>query len=228
MASNRKKFCFIMCINDDRYFNECQLYINRLKIPDGYTIEILPVYNAKSMAEGYNRGMASTDAKYKIYMHQDVFVINPNFLYDILNIFKINWKIGMIGVIGCPKLSPSGVMAFEKRVGNIYSLDSENVNFEGYEYGKSDGLTEVEAIDGLIMVTKNDLYWREDLFDGWEFYDVAQSFEFRKKGYKVVVPGQRRPWCLHDNDISAPWFYDKYRKIFIKEYLEDTGSEPVQ
>lgn len=225
MTNNRKKFCFIICVNDDRYLSECQLYINRLKVPDGYTVEVIPVLKAKSMAEGYNRGMALTDAKYKIYLHQDVFIINPNFLNDILTIFNISRKIGMIGVIGSPKLSPSAVMSFDKRIGNLYSLDSENVNFEGYEYGKNDGLYEVEAIEGLLMVTRFDIPWREDIFDGWEYYDVAQSFEFTQKGYKVVVPGQRRPWCIHDNDISSPWFYNKYRKIFIEEYMNNSDDK---
>ena len=29
-----------------------------------------------------------------------------------------------------------------------------------------------------------------DLFDGDLYYDLAQSYEFRKHGYKVVVPNQ--------------------------------------
>lgn len=219
MGINRNKFCFIICVNDERYMNECQLYINRLRVPDGYSVEVMPVYNAKSMAEGYNRGMNASDAKYKIYLHQDVFIINTNFLCDILNIFKNNWKVGMIGVIGSQKLSPSAVMDFGPRVGNLYSYDNENVNFDGYEFKKEDGLYEVEAINGLIMATKENIPWREDLFDGWEFYDVSQSFEYRKKGYKVVVPEQRKPWCVHDNDFTSQWFYDKYRKIFMEEYM---------
>lgn len=224
MIINRKKFCFIICVNDDRYLKECQLYIDRLRVPEGYSIEISPIYKVKSMTEGYNRGMNSTDAKYKIYLHQDVFIINPNFLYDILTVFESDWKIGMIGVIGSPKLSPSAVPKFNDRIGNIYSLDNENVNFEGYEYKIEDGVYDVEALEGLILITNKDLAWRDDIFDGWDYYDLSQSFEFRKKGYRIVVPEQKRPWCLHDDAFSNPWFYDKYRKIFMKEYLDDKSS----
>ena len=80
MRINRRKFAFIICVNEEYIFKECELYINQLNIPYGYTVEIVPVKDVKSLAQGYNRGMASTDAKYKIYMHQDVFIINPNFL----------------------------------------------------------------------------------------------------------------------------------------------------
>ena len=41
------------------------------------------------------------------------------------------------------------------------------------------------------MATQYDVPWREDLFDGFDFYDVSQSFEFRKAGYTVGVPVQR-------------------------------------
>ncbi|HOO78784.1 MAG TPA: glycosyltransferase family protein [Lachnospiraceae bacterium] len=220
MGKNKRKFGFIICTNEEQYFRECCLYINQLQVPSGFTVDIVPVMEAKSMTSGYNNGMYASDAQYKIYMHQDVFIINPNFLFDILTVFKLNWKIGMIGMIGCPVLPPTGVMWHGERVGNLYQLDKNNVNFNGYEYQREDGITEVEAIDGLLMVTKEDIPWREDLFDGWDFYDVSQSFEFRRKGLKIVVPEQKHPWCAHDDGKMNLWSYDRYRKIFLKEYMQ--------
>ena len=220
MRINRRKFAFIICVNEEHLFRECELYINQLNIPSGFTVEIVPIRNVDSMAQGYNRGMASTDAKYKIYMHQDVFIINPNFLNDVLTVFKHNWKIAMIGIMGNPTMPPSGVMWQGERIGNLYQLEPDNVNFNGYEYKKEDGFTEVEAIDGLLMVTREDIAWREDLFDGWSFSDCAQCYEFRQKGYKIVVPEQKKPWVAHDNGIINVWGgYDKYRKIFTKHYM---------
>lgn len=218
MRINKQKFCFIICSNNDFYLNECSMYIGRLRVPEGYSVEILPIRDAKSMASGYNLGMRATDAKYKVYLHQDVSIINPNFLYDILTVFSLDWEIGMIGMIGSPVLPSCGVMWYGERVGNLYEIDKNNVNFDGYEYKKEDGMTIVEAVDGLLMVTKEDILWREDLFDGWDFYDVSQSFEFRKKGYKVVVPEQKKPWCAHDDGAMNLWSYDGYRKIFLAEY----------
>lgn len=93
---NDKKICFIICYNDDKYINECLYYINRLFIPDGYTIDVLMVKDAYSMTSGYNAAMNETDAKYKIYMHQDVFIVNINLLEDILKIFE-DKNVGMLG-----------------------------------------------------------------------------------------------------------------------------------
>ncbi len=77
---NSKKFCFIMCSNDTQYEQECIKYINNLLIPEGYELDIKVIRDAASMTEGYNRGMNSSDARYKIYLHHDTFIINKNFL----------------------------------------------------------------------------------------------------------------------------------------------------
>lgn len=218
MRINKQKFSFIICTTDDFYLNECCMYINQLNVPQGFSVEIIPVRDAKSMAAGYNQGMSASDAKYKVYLHQDVTIMNPNFLNDVLTVFKQDYRIGMIGMIGSPVLSSCGVMWYGERVGNLYEIDRNNVDFNGYEYRKEDGMTDVEAVDGLLMVTKEDLPWREDMFDGWDFYDVSQSFEFRKKGYRVVVPEQKKPWCAHDDGTMNLWSYDRYRRIFLAEY----------
>lgn len=91
---NDKKICFIICYNDDKYISECLHYINRLTVPDGYLLDVLTVKNADSMTSGYNAAMNETDAKYKIYMHQDVFML-------ILICWKIFLKYSKIKMLEC-------------------------------------------------------------------------------------------------------------------------------
>ena len=223
MMLNDKKFCFIICTNSSLYYEECVRYIERLQIPEGYEVELLEIQQAKSLASAYNEAMLSTDAKYKIYLHQDVFILYPFFLQSVLDIFSVDDTIGMIGMVGNEKMSIDGVMWHEKGTGNLYGLEdgtkeSTKSPYLTYRYSIADGLWNVEAIDGLLMITAVDITWREDLFDGWDFYDVSQSFEMRKRGYKIVVPVQKKPWVLHDDGILNLRNYDKYRQVFLKEY----------
>ena len=77
----------------------------------------------------------------------------------------------------------------------------------------------VQAVDGLIMITQYDIPWREDIFNGWHFFDVSQSIEFLKKGYQVAVPKQKDPWCIHDCEITTlKNEYEEYRNIFLDQY----------
>ena len=80
--------------------------------------------------------------------------------------------------------------------------------------------TRVEAIDGFIMITQYDIPWQEDIFTGWDFYDISQSFEFRKRNYDVIIPPSVHAWCFHDDGIMDLDSYYNTRKIFMKEYAD--------
>ena len=205
-----------MCVNNESYVKEQMRYLNALYVPEGYEIDVLTIWEAKSMTAGYNEGMRSTDAKYKVYLHQDVFIVNKNFLQDILNIFTDS-GIGMIGMVGVPVLPENGIMWNDERVGMLYF----NMNYQSGAsvIGEIDGeCAEVDAIDGLLMATQYDIPWREDLFQNWDFYDISQSQEFIRAGYKVVVPNQGEPWCIHDDGFMNLKNYFFNRKKFIAEY----------
>lgn len=211
-----KKICFIMCVNDEQYLQEAMYYINRLHIPQGYSIDVLTVGEASGMAAGYNEAMQASDAKYKIYLHQDVMIVEVKFLEYLLHIFE-NPEVGMIGMVGAPELPENGVMWYGERVGRLYT---SNIYLMGDAIiGEVQGdYQPVEAIDGLLMATQYDIPWREDVFQKWDFYDVSQSFEFRKRGYEVVVPKMETPWCIHDDGVMNLENYYEERKKFLKEY----------
>lgn len=210
-----EKICFIMCVNDDMHYAECLLYLSQLRVPDGIEVEVLEIRDAISMTAGYQEGMEASGAKYKVYMHQDTRIVNKNFIYDILSIFRADESIGMIGAVGCPKLPVDGMMWHGDRIG----IMGRNMSDEAPYDVQVDGYAEVEAIDGYIMVTQYDLPWRMDLFDGWDFYDVSQSMEFAIQGFKVVVPNMPWAWVLHEEEACMSlWNYDKYRRIFLEHY----------
>lgn len=215
---NNRKFCFILCTNDKMFEKEALKYVQSLEIPEGYEVEILSVIDACSMASGYNEAMQASDAKYKIYLHQDVFIVKKDFLNMLLEIFQ-NPTIGMIGMVGVLKMPAHGIMWYTDRIGKLYANTIlESIIWSGMEFENT--IQEVEAIDGLLMATQYDLHWRDDLFTGWDFYDASQSMELRKRGYKIVVPRQQVPWCIHDQGMNNLERYYQYRKVFINEYRD--------
>ena len=94
---NEKKIAFITCVNNELEYAETLYYIERLVVPEGYETNIIAVREAPSMTAGYNAAMQSSDAKYKVYLHQDTFIINQNFIIEMLQIFRENEQIGMLG-----------------------------------------------------------------------------------------------------------------------------------
>ncbi|MBD5545734.1 MAG: hypothetical protein HDR01_16215 [Lachnospiraceae bacterium] len=231
---NEHKFAFILCTNNDIYLQECFHYLNQLIIPGNYEVDILTIHDAASMASGYNEGMSSTDAKYKIYMHQDLFILNRYFLWDLLSIFQSDSSIGMIGMVGYPTVSIDGMMWHSNPLGSIPLYGSPdaaypNADYKQYRYSLSDGITDVALIDGCIMMTSYDLPWEEKLLKGWHFYDAFQSMNFLLHGYRIVVPTPKLPWFLHDDGIFLSlWDYHDYRKIFVEKYAPYLGKSYSQ
>lgn len=215
---NEKEISFIMCTNNQRYVEEAIYYITHLRVPEGYEISFLAIEDAKSMTAGYNEGMQDSKAKYKIYLHQDTFITYKDFLVDTVSILEKNPQIGMLGMIGVPKMPQSGIMWDGERVGKVYESHIYETIIRNGEIEEDEVYTEVEAIDGLLMMTQYDIPWREDIFDKWDFYDASQSMEFIKKGYKVVVPKMEKPWVLHDCGLLNKDNYEKELLKFIREY----------
>lgn len=216
---NDRMFCFIICSNDQLYTQECIYYINHLNVPEGYGVDVLTIEEAHSMTAGYNEGMHYSDAKYKVYLHQDVFIINRDFIQNCLRIFQSDEGIGMIGNVGVEKMPRTGIMWDSNRFGKLYESHNYETVLLSNDIRNGKDYMEVEAVDGFLMVTQYDISWREDLFDRWDFYDASQSMEFIRHGYKVVVPHMDEPWCLHDCGFVNLGNYEEERKKFVKEYL---------
>lgn len=218
--SDEKTIAFIICINDADAYAECRYYIDRLKLPDGFQKDIITIEDAPSMAAGYNAGMESSNAKYKVYLHQDVMIVNINFIEELLNVFRANSSIGILGCVGATKLGSEAMAVTSWDIGKVL----HNAVPLLLEYKEVSGLyAKVEALDGLLMVTQYDIKWREDIMDGWDFYDISQCMEFKRNGYLAVVPRQEQPWCYHDNHSSNMDQYNFYRERFINEYAVDGG-----
>ncbi|MGF9915645.1 glycosyltransferase [Paenibacillus ehimensis] len=219
---NENKVCFITCYNDEVLYQECLKYIHTLKVPEGFEIETLGIVGAKSMAAGYNKAMRSSDAKYKVYLHQDTFIINNNFLNDSLNLFKANQQLGMLGMVGTKKLPPNCIWWEGKNLkGKVYENHTGKMGLLQFNE-IANPYEEVESIDGFLIATQYDIPWREDVFDGWHFYDTSQSLEFKLAGYKVGIPRQLTPWAIHDCGIvQTSNGYEHYRRDFLETYSNE-------
>lgn len=227
--SGDKKISFIICVNNEQYMSECRYYIDRLIVPDGYSTDIIEIREAESMTSAYNAAMDSSDAKYKIYLHQDVFLINRNMLFDMLEIFD-DPSIGMIGTLGGELSKDADIHSFWNKGA---TLNATYLDVFEYRFDQDSKYHLVEGIDGMFMATQYDIRWDERL-TGWHMYDVSQSVRFTDAGYKICVSTGEFPWTLHDSGFCSTEHYDDFRKKICELYPErfiytdvSTKREPI-
>ncbi|MBR2214967.1 MAG: glycosyltransferase family protein [Selenomonadaceae bacterium] len=227
MAADEHKIAFITCVNDEDWYSEALLYLKNLAIPEDMTAEYIPVRGAASMCAGYNSGMRQSEAKYKVYLHQDTLVVNKNLAQDLRKLFA-DETIGAVGVIGCRCLPKSGVwwdgLRSYGRV--LHACEPESV-VDSHCMEPPGDYMEVEAVDGLFIATQYDLPWREDIFTGWHLYDTSLCKEMQRLGYKVVVPNQEADfWCIHcPKEKPLASAYRGYQKAFLREYGAELHPE---
>ena len=178
---DEKKIAFIICVNDLWYYEECVRYIQELCVPDTYTVDIMCIQEADSMAEGYNGGCEASDAKYKVYLHQDTFITNRNYIYDILDIFE-NSRIGMIGVVGATELSDP----IHWDIGNMAFYNPQLA--QDMERLKQDAMQKwmpVKVAGKYLLATQYDIPWQE-MDDGWNNYNIMQSLNMRTLKHNMM------------------------------------------
>ena len=217
---NENKIAFIICTDDRLYYDECIRYLSDLILPENIQADIISADDNGPIAEQYNRAIEQSDAKYRVYLYQNVFIVNKNYINNIIDIFSGNKDVGMIGVTGCRKLPDlNGHKCAAQDLwdaGKVYTNDE----FGTHEccYGDITGeFDDVEVIDGMIIATQYDVPWKNT---ERESCGISQSFEFIKEGYRVVVPYQTQPWILYDNSISDCRRSDNWQDVLINEYGE--------
>lgn len=166
---------------------------NYTTILHGEVFEIIVIRDAKSLSEGYNRGIQQSKGSILIFSHDDIEILSPDFVVKLERAFASNDVIGVIGasVLMNARWNASGqpyihgtVVYPPGVVGNIGYM----MNVFGAETPVISG---IQGLDGLFIAAKREVVARisfdEQAFDGFHCYDTDFSFSAYLAGFKVAV-----------------------------------------
>ena len=148
--------------------------------------------NKHSIFEAYNLGIKKSKGEFLCFIHDDIIVHTQDWGKIIERIFKTNIDYGLLGIAGSTIKTkmPSAWWDCEdscKRMNLIqHFANGENKDWQiGWQ---NEVLEEVVVIDGVFMVTRSNdgVRFNEQLM-GFHNYDLNLSFEYIKKGFKVMV-----------------------------------------
>ncbi len=196
---DKDQIAFIICADDEQCYSECVRYIQDLTVPEGFGTDIIGIWEADTVPAGYQAGMCESNAKYKVYLRQDSFILNKDFITDMLKIFQEDEEVGMLGVIGASgrDAGDSGPRRWD--VGRAALYNGRATVDAAYIQARDQGYTEVRWINDLLMATQYDMPWRDGSSGGCE---ILHAEEMQRQGYKVVVPYQDAPWCHCDSQTQ--------------------------
>ena len=191
-------------------------HLDEINVPQGYEVELIEVPSGGAVAATYQHAMETSDAKYKVYLSSGSILLRPSFFHDMLQLFVQDPSIGVMGLVGTEQLSTTGMLENSAFLKGKF-LFSDGNHFDGVNIEKTS--EDVMVVGGYLIATQYDIPWRKDLFHTNCLWAEAQCIEFKRKGYRVVVPKQEEAWLLVSK--SEVTYDEASLEIFLDTYSKD-------
>jgi glycosyltransferase involved in cell wall biosynthesis len=178
--------------------------------------EIIGIHDAKSLCEGYNRGLAQARGDITIFSHDDIEILDPAFAAKVEKRLS---DFDMLGVAGTTRLvDMNWISAGQPWIHGIIA-HGYAAPYDVVLYGADTVVVaDIQAIDGLFIATKREVAdavrFDQVAFDGWHGYDADFSYRCYLAGYRLGVMtdlpivhasiGQDSPsWVLYSERFAA-------------------------
>ncbi|MBN1130948.1 MAG: hypothetical protein JXA71_18305 [Chitinispirillaceae bacterium] len=197
---------------------------------------------ATGICAAYNRGVKQARGDILLFMHEDVFCMEPGWGRVLEAKFNADKGLGLVGVAGTQYLfadrmswTAAGRPFLRGRV--VHELDGgKTFVMTAFSLDKSDA--EVVAVDGLFFAVRASLFDRirfdETTFPGFHFYDLDLSMQVRETHRLIVT------WDILVKHLSAgspdeAWrsqgrnFLEKYRgrlPVSCTDLVPDPSKPP--
>jgi GT2 family glycosyltransferase len=220
-------FSVIVCSRNPARYQAVQAQYARL-LPGSQMVHIA---DAKSLCEGYNRGVQRSSGDVLIFAHDDVEVLSSDLRTKLERHLQAYDVIGIAGTsrlldgnwlsAGPPYLF--GQVAHAHAAGyaiTIYSVPARTVGH-------------IQAMDGLFFVAKRTVLdaiaFDERTFDGFHCYDLDFSFSAHRAGFKLGICNDIH--LIHysrGESYKDPKLPEFRRRLQDKHQLPDFERRPFQ
>lgn len=220
-SKSRTKVSVIVCSRDDQRFAAVRATYE--KALAGTPFDLHRIADARSLAEGYNRGLAASDGEIVIFSHDDISILSRDFRAELEAALD---EFDMIGVAGATRLAGptwiAGNPAERRQLVFYPPIDKATVPSCGLD---GPGLARwhggIQCLDGVFLAANrsalHDLRFDEERYDGFHLYDLDISYRAHLSGLKLGV-------CTRLGiEHASPGSYDdptwqRYADAFCRQY----------
>lgn len=154
--------------------------------------ELLAITDARSLAEGYSRGMAQANGAIWVFCHDDIAIRSPQPRQRLLRYLR---GFDVLGVAGARELvGPSWCEAGWPHLrGSVaHPPTTGQPHWEWIAYGCGQPVEgDIVALDGLFIAAHREVArnigWDAATFDGFHGYDVDFTWRAHQAGYRLGV-----------------------------------------
>lgn len=200
----------IICSRTKQIDNELS---TNIKSTIGCPSELIIIDNSKneySIFEAYNLGIEKSKGEYLCFIHDDILFHTQDWGSVVNQIFELDSTIGLVGIAGAKTKTKMPSAWWDCNKGQNYTniiQHFKNREKEKWNFGfDRNPIEEVVVIDGVFMVMRKlDKISFHKSMEGFHNYDLNISFEYKKKGYKIVVTNQIMIEHFSIGTINREW-----------------------
>lgn len=210
----------ITCSCDNQKFSSFKENIASIL---GDEIQIIRIQDAKSIGEGYHRGVAQATGEFIIFCHDDIHILND----DLPEIIREDLKhYDIVGVAGASRIVEgnwisSGHPYVHGQVAHVIKGAPNKYQLSVYGLGRDSTIVKgIQALDGVFIAVRRSVLdkvrFDHRSFDGFHLFDLDFSSSAFLKGFRMVV--DHRIHILHQSmgkfdDVWALYF-DRFNSKF--------------
>lgn len=157
----------------------------------GGRFEIVGIHDAKSMCDGYRRGLAASRGDPVVFCHDDIDLLMtdlPARLARHFERFDLIAPVGTRKLVGMNWASAAGDNLYGAMTGGTAESGPVTVGYFGGATRQIDGIV---AFEGVFIAARRHVAeaigWDAETFDDWHGYDTDFSFRAHLAGYRLGV-----------------------------------------
>ena len=188
--------------------------------------EFVAIRDARSLCEGYNRGIARAQGDICIFSHDDIELLGEDLGGRLERHLA---ECDVVGVAGTTRLAGMGWA--ESGIRHARGMVAHVVD-GGYVvrlFGAHAPLMHgIEALDGVFFAARRDVAERvgfdEATFDGWHGYDTDFTFRCHLAGRRVAVALDVPLIHFSNGNVDRAWL--RYAERFREKHAGSLAAEP--
>jgi tetratricopeptide (TPR) repeat protein len=156
----------------------------------GVPYEIVGVHDARSMCDGYRRGLARSVGDPVVFCHDDIELLMNDLPARLARHLE---RFDVFAPVGARKLVSMNWMdaGAEYLYGAMSGPTPDGGLSTGFFGGETREIDDIVALEGIFIVARRDaalaLGWDAETLDGWHGYDTDFSFRAHLAGWRVGV-----------------------------------------
>jgi GT2 family glycosyltransferase len=180
--------------------------------------EIIGIHDAKSLCEGYNRGLLRAKGDVCVFSHDDIEILSDD-LGGTLRRHLEDWDV--VGVAGTTRMCAMGWansgIRYARGVVTHRTPDGYEIQFLGAPEVVNGA---IQGLDGVFFAARREVAEKIGFdavtFDGWHGYDTDFTFRCYLAGYQLAVCLDIRLIHFSQGTVNEAWL--RYNERFQEKH----------